>query len=435
MRAVGTDRDDMGTPIPSRRTRAAARVRGLAVDLTPLRVSRDYRLLWLGELVSHTGRHITVVALPFQVFLITRSPLAVGLIGAVQVVPLVVFSLAGGVVADRVDRRRLLAVCQVGLALISGALALAALAGEPPLWFLYVSAALISAVSGLDSPTRTATVPRLVGDEHIASAIALEQTLFQVSDIVGPAVGGVILGTLGLSWAYGLDAMTFVVALLSVLAMRPLPPDPAHAEMRHLAAFREGFRYLKGRRVLQSTFYVDLIAMIFGMPRALFPFLALGVFHVGPEGLGLLFAAPAVGALLGALGSGWVKHVRHQGRAVLWSVALWGLAIAAFGLTKTFWVALVFLGIAGAADVVSAVFRSTILQRSVPDRLRGRLSAIHIAVVVGGPRLGDTEAGAVAALTSPGFSVVSGGLACVVGVGVLALLVPQLARYHAGEDA
>jgi len=430
---VSTDRDDAGTPIASRRARAAARVRGLAVDLTPLRASRDYRLLWLGEIVSHTGRHITVVALPFQVFLITRSPLAVGLIGAVQVVPLVVFSLAGGVIADRVDRRKLLAATQVGLAAVSGALALASLAGEPPLWFLYAAAAMISAISGLDSPTRTATVPRLVGDEHIASAIALEQTLFQVSDIVGPAVGGLILGTLGISWAYGIDALTFAVALLTVLAMRPLPPDPEHAEARHLAAFREGFRYLRGRRVLRSTFYVDLIAMVFGMPRALFPVLALTVFDVGPEGLGLLYAAPAVGALLGALGSGWVRHVRHQGRAVLWAVAVWGLAIAAFGLSRVFWVGLVFLGIAGAADVISAVFRSTILQRSVPDRLRGRLSAIHIAVVVGGPRLGDAEAGAVAALTTPAFSVVSGGLACVVGVGLLALLVPAFARYHAGD--
>lgn len=429
-----TDRDDAPQPIPSRRARTAARMRGIAVDLTPLRASRDYRLLWFGELVSHTGRHITVVALPFQVFQITRSAFAVGLIGLVQVVPLVGFSLAGGVVADRVDRRKLLAVTQTLLAAASAVLMVTTIAGQPPLWLLYTLAAVIAALSGLESPTRTAMVPRLVGLEHLSSAIALEQTLFQVSDIVGPAVGGVIIGTLGLEWAYAIDAATFVVALVTVLAMRPMPPEPDDERSGGLEAFRQGFRYLKGRKVLQSTFSVDLIAMIFGMPRALFPLFALEIFDVGPEGLGLLYAAPAMGAIAGALTSGWVRHVRHQGKAVLWSVAVWGLAIAAFGVTRSFPLALGFLGLAGAADVISAVFRSTILQSRVPDRLRGRLSAIHISVVVGGPRLGDFEAGAVAALVSPAFSVVSGGLAVIVGVGILALRVPQFARYHAGEE-
>jgi len=410
-------------------------MRGLAVDLTPLRASRDYRYLWFGELVSHTGRHITVVALPFQVFELTGSPLLVGMIGLVQVVPLVAFSLAAGVVADRMDRRRLLALSQAGLAVSSGLLAALTIGSRPPLWALYAVAALIGALSGLESPTRTAVVPRLVGDELIPSAVALEQTLFQLSDIVGPAVGGLIIATLGLSSAYVVDALTFVVALLAVLAIRPLPPDPQEQGTKGLAAFTVGFRYLKGRPVLQSTFYVDLIAMVFGMPRALFPVLAVTTFGIGPEGLGLLFAAPGVGALVGALGSGWVRHVRHQGRAVLWSVTLWGAAIAAFGLTRELWLALVFLAVAGAADVISAVFRSTILQRSIPDRLRGRLSAIHIAVVVGGPRLGDAEAGVVATLFTPAISVVSGGLAVIGGVALLAALVPRFARYHAGEPA
>jgi MFS family permease len=188
--------------------------------------------------------------------------------------------------------------------------------------------------------------------------------------------------------------------------------------------------------VLQSTFVVDLNAMIFGMPRALFPVLAKEAFRVGPAGLGLLYAAPAAGALVGALFTGWVRHVRHQGRAVLWAVAVWGVAIIAFGFsTGAFWLALGWLAVAGAADVISAIFRSTILQSSVPDSLRGRLSSIHIMVVVGGPRLGDLEAGVVAQFTSPVFSVVSGGIACVAGVAILALAVPQLRRYHAGEPA
>lgn len=420
-------------PIPSRRSRAAARVRGVAVDVTPLRVSRDYRLLWFGELVSHTGRHITVVALPYQVFLLTRSPLAVGLIGLVQVIPLVLFSFVGGVIADRVDRRRLMAVAQAGLAICSLLLVIVTVADRTPLGFLYLLAAAIGAVSGLDSPTRTAAVPRLVGLEHLSSAIALEQTLFQVSDVVGPAIGGLVLAQFGLAWAYGVDALSFVVALVTVLMMRPIPPEPDEERTGGFHSFREGFRYLRRRPVLQSVFYVDLIAMVLAMPRALFPFYAADIFRVGPQGLGLLYAAPGVGALLGALTSGWVHRVRRQGRAVLWSVVLWGAAVAAFGATRVFWLALVFLAIAGAADVVSAVLRSTILQGTIPDRLRGRLSSIHIAVVVGGPRLGDLRAGAAASLTTPTISAVSGGLACVLGVGVLAALVPRMARYRAGE--
>ncbi len=428
-------RDDAPTPIPSRFARAGKRIRSIAIDLSPLRESRDFRLLWLGEVVSHTGRHVTVVALPYQVFLLTRSSLAVGMIGLVQFVPLIVFAIVGGVVADRVDRKKLLVATQAGLGCVSVLLVLAAVF-ETPLWTLYVLAALVGALTGLDQPARSAAIPRLVGRERIASAMVLNQLLFQVADVVGPIVGGIVLARLGLAWAYGIDAVSFLVALVFIAGMRPMSPDAEPGDAKGFHAVREGFAYLRGRRVLQSTFWVDMSAMVFGMPRALFPVLALEVFKVGPQGLGLMIAAPAAGAMLGALATGWVRHVRHQGRVVLWAVVVWGLAIAAFGLsTGAFWLALVFLAIAGLADVISAIFRGTILQASVPDRLRGRLSAIHFAVVAGGPRLGDVEAGVVAALVNPLFSVVSGGLLSVAGVGVLALLVPQFARYHAGEDA
>lgn len=429
------DRDDAPAPLPSRMARAGARIRGLALDLTPLRESREFRLLWLGEVISHTGRHITVVALPFQVYNQTRSALAVGLIGLVQVVPLLVCSVVGGVVADARDRRKVLLVTQVGLTGGSLVLVAGALAGDPPLWLLYGAAALIAAFSGLQEPARIAAIPTLVPSNRLSSAIVLNQVLFQFSDVVGPAIGGLILARFGLAWAYGVDVLTFLVALVTLAAMRPMPASRTEDEPRGMAALREAFAYLKGKRVIQSTFWVDLNAMIFGMPRALFPILAAETFHVGPTGLGLLYSAPAAGALVGALSTGWVSHVRRQGRAVLWAVAIWGAAIVAFGLsTQAFWLALGFLAIAGAADVISAVFRGTILQSAVPDRLRGRLSSIHFAVVVGGPRLGDAEAGLVAQLTSPVFSVVSGGAACVVGVAALALLVPQFARYHAGDD-
>ncbi len=241
---------------------------------------------------------------------------------------------------------------------------------------------------------------------------------------------------LGLTFAYGVDVATFLAAITAAFLLPPLPPIRAEGEPPPVGfkAIRKGFAYLRGKKVLNATFLIDLDAMIFGMPRALFPVLALDVFHVGPHGLGLLYAAPAAGALIGALTTGWVGRVRHQGRAVIWAVIAWGAAITLFGLSGTlFWLALGCLGVAGAADVISAVFRGTILQLSVPDALRGRLSAVHIMVVTGGPRVGDVEAGAVAALVSPRFSVVSGGVACIAGAALLAVLVPELARYHAGD--
>jgi len=412
-------------------------MRRSVLDLSPLRDSRDFRLLWIGEVISHTGRHITVVALPYQVFDLTGSPLAVGLIGLAQIGPLVAFSLIGGAIADAHDRRRLLIISQVGSMAASLMLVGGAVAGDPPLWFLYLAAAISSAFAALDSPTRAAAIPRLVPKDRISSAIALNQVGFQVNDVAGPALGGVLIAVAGLKWAYAIDAVTFLAAIWALLLMRPMPPEEHDGPRPSvLRSIREGFAYLRGRRVLQATFVVDINAMVFAMPRALFPILAVEAFHVGPAGLGFLYAAPGAGALAGALFTGWVRHVRHQGRAVLWAVATWGLAIVGFGLsTGAFALALVFLAIAGAADTISAIFRGTILQSSVPDRLRGRLSGIHIMVVVGGPRLGDFEAGLVAQLISPTFSVVSGGLACVAGVAVLAMVMPQFRRYHAGEPA
>ncbi|TMK87161.1 MAG: MFS transporter [Actinobacteria bacterium] len=406
-----------------RLARTRAMVRGLAVDLTPLRQSRDYRLLWTGELVSTMGRQITVVALPFQVYLQTRSPLAVGLIGLVEVAPLIVSTIAGGAIADRRDRRTLILVTEFGLAATSALLLVGVLRGF-----------------GVNTPSRSAAVPNLVSRDQLPAALALNQVLFNSSMIVGPSVAGLILGAfanprMGLAWAYGTDIATFAVAIGAVVRMRPLPPKRDAAEARAatgLKEIQEGFSYLRTQRVLISTFLVDLDAMIFGMPRALFPVLALTVFGVGPRGLGFLYAAPAAGALLGAVTAGWVGRVKHQGRAVVWAVALWGAAITGFGLSgQLFGLALLFLAFAGAADVISAVFRGAILQLNVPDSLRGRLSAVHIMVVTGGPRVGDFEAGAVAALVSPWFSVVSGGVVCVAGVLVLARLFPELWRYHA----
>jgi len=405
----------------------------LLADLTPLRASRDFRLLFAGAGVSQLGRQLTVVAVPYQVYLLTRSSLAVGMVGLASVVPLVSLSLAGGAIADAVDRRKLLLVTQLLSAATSAGLALNAASGSPRLWPIYVLAALSAGLAGVDLPTRNAMVPRLVGRELFGSAAALAQIQFQLGQVAGPALAGVVIAQVSLAAAYWVDVASFAAAVATVALIAPQPPDSGGTRAS-LASIGEGLRYLKGRRLLVSTFLIDIDAMVFGMPRALFPALATGLYGGGAATVGLLYAAPGAGALLGALLTGWVGRVRRQGLAVVVAVVAWGGAVAAFGLAPWLPLGLALLALAGAADVISAVFRNTILQLSVPEALRGRLSSVHIAVVTGGPQLGDAEAGAVAALTSARTSVVSGGLACILGVVLLVRLVPELARYDARAE-
>jgi MFS family permease len=414
-----------------------ARLRSIAMDLTPLR-SRDFRLLWTGELLSEIGSNITLVAVYIQIYRLTGSALAVGAIGLVQLVPLIVGALFGGPLIDRHDRRRLLLIGQIIQALGSAVLLGAALMDPTPVPLVYVGAAVIAGLSGFSLATRSAMTPTLVPTERLPSALALNQAMWTTAQIVGPAIGGVIVASAGLGWAYGIDVVSFAATITAVTLMRPHPPletpEGADADLGGWQRLIDGFRFLSGRRVLQCTFIVDLIAMIFGMPRSLFPILAATQFHAGPETVGLLFSAVSFGGLMGALTSGWVHRVRRQGLAIIVAITIWGAAIAAFGLTgNQFVLALSCLAVAGGADVVSAVFRSTILQDTVPADLRGRLAGIHITVVAGGPRIGDAEAGLVAAMFNPTVSVVSGGVICVVGVGLVAFLVPEFARYKRGD--
>ncbi|HEY7137778.1 MAG TPA: MFS transporter [Acidimicrobiia bacterium] len=424
-------------PRQGRAARSLRRARSLAIDLTPLRTSRDFRLLWLGEIVSETGSQFTLVALYIQVYALTHSSLAVGAIGVVQLVPLLIVSIFGSPLIDRVDRRRLLLVSQFVAAGGSALLWIGAAAGHPPLALIYTAAAIVGGVSGFALSTRSAMTPTLVPERMLSQALALNQAMWNTALIAGPAIGGILIAQVGLSSAYAVDTCSFAATIVAAFMMAPRPPVMREdaEQVSGLRAVGEGFRYLRGRQILQCTFAVDLIAMIFGMPRALFPVLAVVQFHQGAEVVGFLLAAPAIGALIAALTTGWVGRVERQGLAVLVAVAIWGFGITTFGLAgDNLAVAMVCLAIAGGADVISAVFRSTILQLSVPDDLRGRMSAVHILVVTGGPRLGDLEAGAVASVFTPTISVVSGGLICLGGVVALGLGVPAFARYRVGDE-
>lgn len=417
--------------------RPSGKLTGLAIDLTPFRVSRDFRFVWAGLAVTAVGSQFTLVAVFVQVTRLTNNELAVGATGLAWLLGLVAGTIAGGTVLDAWDRRRLLLIAQVGLAAGVGSLLAGALVGDPPLWTIYLSLAVIAGFSAIDGPTRSAMTPRLVGAALIPSAQALNQVVWNSAALLGPALAGLVIQRFGdVSIAYAIDLTSVVAMFFAALAIHPMKPEASERNASGLRAIGEGFSFAVRNRVILGTFVIDLIAMIFGLPRALFTFLAVAQFGSGPEIVGLLFAAPAVGALLGALSSGWTREVVRQGWAVVVAVALWGVCIAAFGLVgDRLWLALAFLAAAGWADVISAIFRSTILQLASPDRLRGRVSGIHILVVTGGPRLGDFEAGVVARAFSPQFSVVSGGLACVVGAGLVAVGFPELRRYRAPARA
>jgi MFS family permease len=404
---------------------------GVVADTTPLKVSPAYRRLWFGLGVSNVGQQMTAVALAVQVFRITGSSLAVGLIGAFALVPLIVFGLYGGAVADVLDRRLLMFWTSLGLALLSVVLFVQSAAGLSSVWLLYLVVAAQSALFAVNNPARSAAIPRLVGVELLPAANALQQVTFNIGFTLGPLLAGGLIAWASLDAAYALDVLSFGAALYAVLRLPPIPPLGGKPGQRAgFASVMEGLRFLRGRKDVLMTFLVDINAMVFGMPRALFPAVA-GLFYAGGAGtVGLLSAAPAFGAMIGATFSGGLTRIKRQGLAVLVAVVVWGLAIAGFGFTTVLWVGVVLLAVAGAADMVSSVFRSTILQTATPDALRGRLQGVFIVVVAGGPRLGDVEAGTVASLTNERVSIVSGGLLCVLGVIVLSLLYPSFARYR-----
>ena len=436
---VGSVPDPVTDPTPHRRRPLAGRVRGLTVDVSPLRKSRDFRLLWTGEAISQVGSQITLVALYVQVFRLTDSSVAVGAVGLVQLLPMILVSVGFGPQIDRIDRRKILLGAQTGLMISSVLLLVGAYMDHPPLVLIYGAAALNAGFVSISMPTRAAMTPNFVAPDQLAPAAALNQVMWNGAGVIGPALGGIVVGShLGIRGAYEIDVTSYVVAIAFALMLRPQLPsrDPDEEWVGGWSAVSAGFRFLGGRRVLQSTFTIDVVAMVFGMPRVLFPVLAATRFHSGPQAVGWMFSAVGFGALVGALTSGWVGHVRRQGLAIIVAVTAWGSAIAAFGLVgDRIWLALVCLALAGGADVISAVFRSTIQQTTIPDALRGRLAAFNIFVVAGGPRLGDFEGGVVASIFSPQVSIVSGGLLCLAGVAAIAVMVPRFARWRVGDPA
>ena len=410
-------------------------IRRVLVDVAPLRRSRDFRALIAGQTVSLLGSQMTAVAVPYQVYALTRSSLAVGLVSLAALPVMLAGAFLGGSVADAADRRRLLIVVSAASAVFSAALALNAIWG-PALWPLFACSALAAGLSTFEDAALGAVVPNLVERGEVPAANAVLQSVFQLGLVAGPALAGLLVAVAGTAAVFWIDTASFGAATLAAWSIKPQPPAAGAGGHRPgLRSVTDGLAFLRGRPVVQGALVIDVNATVLGMPRALFPAMAARTFGGGAAVLGLLYAAPGAGALLGALTSGWVGRIERQGRAVIVAVVGWGLAITAFGWTAWLPAALIFLALAGWADVVSAVLRTTMVQLAVPDALRGRLTGLQTALVTGAPRLGDVEAGAVAAGFGTAVSVISGGLGCVTGALVIARLLPEFRRQRNAEPA
>ena len=436
-RGLPDDQDDeLPPPVPpeARHPGWLGRFRGHGIDLTPLKVSADFRRLFVGQAISEFGTQITFVAVPFQVYDITGSTAMVGLLALTEVLPLVVLPVVGGAIADAVERRRFLMIAQGAVAVLSVALAVNAFRPDPQVWVLFAFSFVWASAYSLYSPAFRAWPARLLTPDLFTSALALEVVYYQSAAIAGPILTGLLIYKYGVGWAYLLDAASTLGVILALAGMRPSPPTAERLSVGW-SAIREGLRFLRGKQVLQGTFYIDLVAMIFGIPVALYPAFVLDVLGRSVAVLGFLYAAEAAGALLVALFSGRAKHVRRQGLVTIVACMCWGAGIIGFGLSSNLWVAIVFLMLASASDMVSGLYRDAILKTVTPDEMRGRMEGVSLAVVGTGPSLGNAEAGLLASLKGVRFSIVSGGIACIVGAGVLAILLPKYRRYDAARPA
>lgn len=429
--------------MPGRRRFAAGPQSRLFADVTPLRTP-DFRRLWLAGIVTVIGGNLTVFAVPVQLYALTRNSAYVGLAGLFALVPLIVFGLLGGAWADAMDRRTLLIITSCGLAAASVLLWVQAALALNNVWVILGLLAVQQAFFAVNWPTRGAAIPRMLPIEQLPAANSLNMTVQQFGAIVGPLLAGVLLNWVDLSTLYLIDALACLAPILATIRLQPMPVIEGIVDRSRwgFSAVLEGFRYLAGNQVVLMSFVVDIIAMVCGMPRALFPQMANESFGGPVQGgttMALLAAAIAVGAVVGGVFSGWLPRVRRQGLAVVIAIVVWGLAIIGFGLAAALadgragamlWIALAFLAVGGAADMVSAAFRSTILQEIASDDLRGRLQGVFIVVVGGGPRLADAVHGAAAAAVGTTVAATGGGVLVVVGVLLAALAAPAFVRYR-----
>lgn len=393
---------------------------------------RDFRLLWIGQLISVTGSQMQIVAINWHVYLLTKSPLALGGVGLVRVAPIILCSLVGGVVADAVDRKRLMLISQSVMLVSAALLAGLTAAGRESLWPIYLLTAIASAAIAFDNPARQAMLPTLVPSEDFPNAVSLGIVVFNSATIVGPAVAGLLLAARGPALIYGLNSLSFVAVIIALLLIRASGRAAVATGMAQMnvASLREGLRFVWRTPIIVQTMTLDFIATFFASATALLPIFAAEVLKVGARGLGLLAAAPGAGSIVTGLLIARFGAMRKQGRAVLASVAVYGAATIVFGLSRWFWLSLIMLALTGAADTVSTVLRQTIRQLLTPDHLRGRMTSVNMIFFMGGPQLGELEAGVVAALIGASLSVVTGGVGCLIAVAAAGLWARNLMRYE-----
>ena len=403
----------------------------MLIDIKPLFKYKQFRYLYLGQTVSTLGSMITYVALPYQVYQLTHSSLHVGMIGTVELAPLLVTSFLGGHYADLLDRRKVLLVSELALCVGSLLLAINSLLPHPSLSLIYILAALMSGFNGFHRPALESMTPRLVKAEDLHSISALTTLKGVIGTVVGPALAGLLLSQWGVAGTFIMDVTTYLISIWALLQIKGAN-FKGESSGSPIEGISEGLRYAWSRPELMGSYLVDFVAMVFGMPLALFP--AVSESLGGPKILGLLYAAPSTGAILAALSSGWTGKVRRVGMAIMISAFVWGCGITAFGFSHDLWVAFLFLMVAGAGDAFSGIFRMTLWNRSVPDRLRGRMAGIEMLSYMSGPLLGNAESGLVAAAYGTQVSIVSGGILCIAGVGLCILLLPAFWKYRLIEN-
>ena len=399
----------------------------MLIDLSPLRISRDYRLLFFGQLISTFGSAIGFVVLPVQVYQLTGSTLLVGLLSASEFVLILLMAFVGGAYADFIDKRKMLRLTEVGHTLVTAMLVWNALLARPQVWLLFVGAALHAGLAALQRPSFEAMLQKLIPPELMPSVSALNALRWNMTTILGPAIAGIIVARFGAAIAYSVDLVTFCASLAAVFLISAVPRATQTADRPTLKSVGEGLSYAWRRKEILGTYLIDMNAMFFGMPSALFPAMAAGF---GAGTVGFFYAAPSVGALVATLTSGWARKANRHGLIVAIAAALWGVSMIFFGFAQNLYVALFFLALAGGFDMISAVFRMTMWSQTIPHHLRGRLAGLEMISYTSGPKLGDAEAGIVATLFSVRTSIVSGGILCVVGTAIISLLIPEFIRYH-----